>query len=282
MGDYKIMDIDDVLTKMSTEVEKSKSYLKGIFNKETVELKEAFQDALSEERIIELALVKIGKRYGMDKSSVAGLYTDLEEVDDIIIEETIDELDEVINEDDLVTTIDDMECAILSESSLSKDWTDEEEIEDVKEDIGRQAWRSFMKTVVEPVKPTGEYERTPSLIIEIGATYTLKVDTTEPPYEHEFDGTYGLYTKWAFKVTLVKVSDEELYGTHYKKGEFEGQPAYVNGNRYTLWLDEKAKNHFGMFWKKLTTDGLPDNRVFTFKHSKKGKYNDFKFGLPKR
>ena len=260
------MDIDNVLEKMSTEVEKSKSYLKGIFNKETVELKEAFQDALSEERIIELALVKIGKRYGMDKTSVAELYIDLTEIDDvdIIIDDIVEELDDIVEED----------------GGYKKDFISAEE--EVEEDFGRQAWRSFMKTVVEPVKPTGEYERTPSLIIEIGATYTLKVDTTEPPYEHEFDGTYGLYTKWAFKVTLVKVSDEELYGTHYKKGEFEGQPAYVNGNRYTLWLDEKAKNHFGMFWKKLTTDGLPDNRIFTFKHSKKGKYNDFKFGLPKR
>lgn len=256
------MDIDDVLTKMSAIVEKDKKYLKGIFNKEKAELKEAFQDALTDERIIELSLVKIGKRYGMDKASVTELYED-------DIEEEIDEegLDDIIEDDEEIF-----------DEGMEDTLPDDE----VKEDFGRQTWRSFMNTVVEPVKIKTDYERNPSLIIEIGNTYTLKLDTSEPPYEHEFDGTYGLYTKWAFKVTLVKVSDEEAYSMHYKKGDFEGQPAFVDGNRYTLWLDEKGKNSFGMFWKKLTTDGLPDSRAFTFKHSKSGKYNVFKFGLPKR
>jgi len=96
------------------------------------------------------------------------------------------------------------------------------------------------------------------------------------------DGKYGPYTVWAFKITLVKLSDADLYDKVYEKGDFEGELAYVDGKDYTLWLNAKAREQFGLFWSKLTADGLPDDRVFKYKFSKSGKYNKYTFGLPKR
>ena len=116
---------------------------------------------------------------------------------------------------------------------------------------------------------TDDYEKIPSLNIEIGPTYYLKlIEPKKRPHAHEFDGTWGPYMKHAFDVILNKVSDGDLYDEVYDYGDFKGQKAFVDGQKYTLWLDDKAAGMFKMFWKKHTETGMPDDRDFTFKKGK--------------
>lgn len=270
------MNIDLVLEKISDKVEKDKKYLKGLYNKEKAELIENFGSALTEERMDSLSLIRVGKKYGMTKADV-----------DAIIEEDV-EFDGSESNDEIADYLDNIEeeedTFIADEIEVDKDESTKGYIElDDDDDLPDEgnAWKRFLDTVPVPEFKTKEYVRTPSIIIEIGPTYYFKLVLGEEPHPHEFEGKYGTYTRTAFKVDLVKVSDEDLYSVKYERGDFEGELAFVNGKRYTLWLDEKAVGFFKLFWKKLTVDGLPDDRTFTFKKSKKGNYNVWKFGLPK-
>ena len=246
------MNSDDILDGLSEKVGKDKKYLKGLFNKELELLNEQFGTSLTKDKLDMLSLIRVGKKYDIDKLGI----------------------------EEIIRAISDMN------KLFDMDDEDEEKIEKIKEEVimeenDRSALKDFMEAIPEPVV-SEEYERVPSLIIELGATYYLKmIDLINPPHEHEFDGKYGPYTKWAFKIQLVKVSDEDLYDNVYERGFFKDKPAYVDGANYTLWLDDKARRYFGAFWTKLTPDGMYDDRIFTFKQTRK-KYNIFKFALPKK
>jgi len=246
---------------MSVIVEKDKKYLKGLYTKGSKELTEQFGDAITEDRIMLLALAKVGKQYGMTQSDV-------------------DKLVSGNDEDDF-----DFEDEDLLESDESK-LTIYDDIDDVPAPVvsGSSSWDDLMARTPDPMakaKENSKYEKNPSMIIELGPTYYLKVDLTELPFTKEFEGTYGPYTKTAVKVFLQKVSDEDAYEMKYTKGDFAGELAYVNGDRYTLWMDEKCMGFFKLFWFKHRGVPTPDNRIFTFKHTKKGKFNVWLFGLPK-
>lgn len=274
------MDIDNVLDKLSGKTDKAKTYLKGLFNKEKAGLEEQFGDALDEERINILSLIRVGQKYNVDKATIDSMIADSEgdPRDEDYYEEQVEEIM------DKLTASDDLEDLIIEEDEMKK--SSEVRMIDIPASgkINKDAWKEFMNTIEEPKYKSGDYIKTPSLIIELGATYYLKMGKEtlkNGPYEHELEGKYGAYTKWAFKVQLIKVSDEELYGMKYEWGDYIGEIAYVDGQTYTLWLDKKAKDEYGTFWKKLTDDGFPDDRIFTFKHTKKGNYNVFRFALPK-
>jgi len=283
-GKYMI-NITKVLTEVSGKVDKNQKYLKGLFNKEKQGLIEQFGESLDDDILDRLSLMRVGKRYNLTKDTI-----------DIFIVNSMSDEDVIIPEDgeDIITTDDD-EDAIITDDEEDIDTILEGVVEekkaivnlverDIEEkgEISEAVWGNFMESIPEPETIITEYERTPSLIVELGATYHLKMDLTEHPFEHECDGQFGPYMKTAFKVFFDKVSDEELYDMKYKYGDYEGEPAYTKGRKYTLWLDDKAKGLWAQFWKRLNSNGLPDNRMFTFKHTKKGIYNDFRFGLPKK
>lgn len=263
------MDIDEILGNMSTMVEKDKKYLKGLYNKGKEELSEQFGDAISEERTMVLALTKVGKQYNMSKTEIDALVSGEEpEEEDFDLEFDDDE-------ETIVGMTDDGE-EILESIKIYDD------IDDVPKPSGN-SWAEIMANVPDPFPDSKDvdYEKTPSLIVELGPTYYLKVDLTSDPYPHEFDGKYGTYTKTAIKVFLQKVSDTDLYKVRYTKGDFAGKLAFVDGKKYTLWMDEKCLGMFKMFCMKHRGVPVPDASEFTFRYTKKANYNVWQFGKPK-
>jgi len=256
--EVKIMELNEILKDMSKIVDKDSKYLKGLYTKSKNELTEQFGEAITDDRIMSLALSKVGKQYGMAQGDVDRLINGDEEEDDL------DFLDDD-KDDDGLTIYDD--------------------VEDVPKPTGASGnfgWESVMQNVADPtIKRKGEFVKTPSLILELGPTYYLKVDMSEDVYQHSGEGKYGPYTSTAVKVFLIKLSDSDMYDMKYTKGDFAGQPAFVNGNRYTFWMYEKALGFFKLFWMKHTGMPIPDDRIFTFKHTKKAGKNVFQFGLPK-
>lgn len=255
------MDIDEILESMSTAVDKDKKYLKGLFTKSKNELVEQFGEAIPEDRLMQLTLSKIGKQYGLSQPAIDKLINgDEEEDDDFSFDDDSIDIEDDSDDDGIITY-------------------------DSTDDVPKpsSAWAEVMSKVPDPFanaeKPN--FERTPSLLVELGPTYYLKVDLTEDPHVHEFEGKYGAYEKTAIKVYLQKVSDTDLYAVKYNKGDFAGQLAFVDGKKYTLWMDDKCMGFFKMFWMKHRGIPEPDDRMFTFKHTKKGNYNVWQFGLPK-
>jgi hypothetical protein len=273
------MDIDKILEKISIRCDKDKKYLKGLYNKAKKDLEEQFGDALNEDRIDMLSLIRIGKQYDITKDQIDEFVKDNTEKTVKVLDDDGDVVDDITLDDALDDLFDDDTSASL------RNEIDDMGFETKKSNsVASASWKDFMDDTPEPSAiQTTDYERTPSLIVEIGCTYYIKMnDLDNPPYEHEFDGKWGPYTKWAFKIKLVKISDEDLYDKEYEYGEFKGKKAYVDGQNYTLWLNLRGRSQFGAFWKKLTSDGLPDGRTFTFKHTKPSGKNDFKFALPKK
>lgn len=258
------MDLDNILDKLSTKVDKAKTYLKGLYNKEKADLTDQFGDAIDDNRIMMLSLLRIGKKYGLDKSDVDKLTND-DDFDDIP-SITDDSIDDLIDDDDYTDMSDTEEINIETPANKSGN---------------NDGWKKFLATIPDPMdKANIKYERTPSLIKELGATYYLKLtDPSKEPYTHEFTGKYGTYDMHAVKVTLVKVSDEDLYDVFYKDGDFKGQKAFQNDKNYTLWLDDKAMGFFKYFLNKHFDDIISENVVFTFKWTKKGNYNVWTFKL---
>jgi len=257
---YNIMELKEILGSMSKIVDKDSKYLKGLYTKSKNELTGQFGEAITDDRIMSLALAKVGKQYGMTQGDVDRLINGDEEEDDL----------DFLNEEE------DNDMKIYdSIDEVEKDY------KPVKES-GSFGWETVMENVPDPtIMRKGEFIKTPSLILELGPTYYLKVDLSEDVYQHSGEGKYGPYTSTAVKVFLIKLSDSDMYDMKYTKGDFAGQPAFVNGNRYTFWMYEKALGYFKLFWMKHTGMPVPDNRIFTFKHTKKAGKNVFQFGLPK-
>lgn len=261
------MNLENSISKLSTEIDKSETYLKGLHTQEKNKLSEQFGDALPDSRIDELAFSKIAKKYEVDKNKINELINGDELTEEEYSEE--ENIDDLLDDDeDTLIEIDDVD-----------DLEDPPEKE--TREAGFKSWKEAFKGIPEPKtfkKNDGEYEKTPSLIVEIGPTYHLKVKTDEDVYTGEFEGKYGKYNRTAFKVELVKVSDSALYDMKYTKGDFKGQPAFKNGRTYTIWMDDKCFGHFKMFWIKVRGEPVPDDRVFTFRKSKQGNYNVWTFG----
>lgn len=256
------MDIDEILNKMSDIVEKDKKYLKGLYTKGLKELTEQFGNTLDKERISTLTLTKIGKQYNMTKDEVDKLvYGDIDSV--------------IVDDDD--------DLSFLEDDNEDEGVKIYDDVDDVPKPTVN-SWDDYMEKVPDPLakaRENSKYERTPSLIVELGPTYYLRTDISETPFDHEFEGKYGPYINTAIKVWMDKVSDTDLYDVKYTKGDFAGKPAFVNGQKYTLWMDEKCMGFFKLFWMKHRGVPVPDDRVFTFKHTKKGNYNVWQFGIPK-
>lgn len=259
------MELNEILKDMSKIVDKDSKYLKGLYTKNKNELTGQFGEAITDDRIMSLALAKVGKQYGMTQGDVDRLINGDEDEDDL----------------DFLDDDDENQLEYADESKL----TIYDDVDDVPKPMGASGnfgWESVMEKVADPtIKKKGEYEKTPSLIIELGPTYYLKVDMSEDVYQHSGEGKYGPYTSTAVKVFLIKLSDSDMYDMKYTKGDFAGQPAFVDGNRYTFWMYEKALGFFKLFWMKHTGLPIPDDRIFTFKHTKKAGKNVFQFGLPK-
>lgn len=280
------MDVDKILEKISVKIDKDKKYLKGLYNKAKKDLEDQFGDALNEDRLSMLSLIRVGKGYGIDKEQIDSMIADNVLEEDGFFVGTVDSLPEdVLDEVDDIIVVDDDEIEQRKAGIVDYE-VDDMGFELEKEPVEvapSDSWKDFMDDIPEPTVYTDDFERMPSLIIDLGCTYYLKMtDLENAPHEHEFDGTWGPYTKWAFKVKLIKISDSELYDKKYERGEFKDKLAYIDGQNYTMWLNEKERQYYAMFWKKLTANGLPDDRVFTYKKSKPGKYNVYKFALPKK
>ena len=252
---------------MEKKTDKSWTYLKGLFNAANTEYADQFGDALPDEQRMLLALNKVGKKYGLEKT----------------------DMDKLIASDKVTISAEDKQLAADIEEMFEADESTLEITDDPNHGVeipdgSPASWKRFLAAIPDPSKPKTEYKKTPSLIVNIGPTYYLKMtDPKSPPPEGiEFDGTYGKYTKYPFKVTLIKVSDEEMYGVVYKGGNFEGELAFVDGQEYTIWLDEKSVGYYKIFWLSVTDDGIPDDRIFTYKFSKKGKYNVYTYREAKK
>ncbi len=246
------MEIENVLNKLSEEVGKSPKYLKGLFNSSMKEYNDQFGDSLTDKSKNLMAITKIGKKYDLDKSVIEGLTTDVKDVEKL-------SADGDFSVDGFLAT------------------------DDPNFNPAENTWERFLSTIPDPTKPKTSYVKVPSLIIELGPTYYIKLtNPKEVPFSKEFEGHYGKYMRHAFKITFVKVSDEDMYEQKYEKGDFAGQPAFVDGNNYTLWLDDKSVGFFRIFWNQITDDGIPDDRVFTYKYTKKGNYNVYTYKLPKK
>ncbi|KKN04731.1 hypothetical protein LCGC14_1094400 [marine sediment metagenome] len=270
------MELNKILDDMSNEVGRNATYLKGLYNKNISELSEQFADTLTEDRLMVLALTKIGKKYGMSNSAIGITINGEPEPEDLEFLEDDTELDGLLDEA-MQATIDEIEA---EPEVMINIYDDADDLPNPTENT----WDSVMADVADPLakaKEGGKFEKTPSLIIEIGPTYYLKVDLSEPPFPYPSEGKYGPQVNTVFKVWLQKVSDTDLYSVKYKKGDFAGQLAFVDGKRYSLWMDEKCIGYFKLFWMRHRGLPTPDDRIFTFKHSKKGIYNVWQFGIPK-
>ena len=257
-----MIDINKTLQEMEKKTEKSWTYLKGLFNAANSEYAETFGDSLPDENRIALSLNKVGKKYGLEK----------EDMEELIISE-----EGIVSVEDKQLAEDIEEMFEAEESTL--EITDDPNHGDGSPD----AWRRFLAAIPNPTKPKTDYKKTPSLIVNIGPTYYLKMTDpkTPPPEGIEFDGTYGKYIKYPLKVTLIKISDEEMYDVIYKGGNFEGELAFVDGQDYTIWLDEKSIGFYKLFWLSVN-DRVPDDRIFTYKIDKKGKYNVYTYKEAKK
>lgn len=106
-------------------------------------------------------------------------------------------------------------------------------------------------------------------------------DPNKEPFSMEKEGKWGPYTKHALKVTLLGVNDEDLLNKLFEYGEEKGALAYTIGRNYTLWIYQSSMEYMKAFWAQLTDDGLPDGRSFSYKETKKGKKNVYIYGESK-
>ena len=246
------MNIDLVLENISTVSDKDIKYIKGLYTQEKNKLTEQFGESISDERKSSIALIKIGKKYDIEKSNIDEW---MKSKDEMLYDDTINLDDDILDlEGDIVT----------EEDQVGNDFDSDD----------------FFAGVPDPIfkkNDSVKYEKTPPLSIEIGATYYLKMADFNKPPAITLDGKYGPYIKYPLKVFLVKVTDEELYNEKFNEGAFKGEKKYINGNKYTFWIDEKAFGFMKLFWKKITNDGNPDDRTFRYKFVKKGNYNVYKF-----
>lgn len=254
------MDIETAITTISEKIDKSEKYLKGLFTQEKNILNEQFGDSIPDDRKDSLAILKVAKKYGLNKS-------DLENK----------------KEDDIMEEVEKFEDLDIEDPPLSFNDEEDDEEEEEKVEDDPQSWKEVFKKVPNPFKDVEtQFEKLPYLDIVIGPTYFLKL--VDPPNNVprviEFEGKFGIQNRYPIKVALKKISDTEIYSETYTKGDFTGLPKYVDGQKYTLWLDEKAMGFFKLFWEKLTSDGKPDTRIFAYKKSKKGRFNVYKFSLP--
>jgi hypothetical protein len=192
-------------------------------------------------------------------------------------EDEAEELDDMFEDDDI-----DMGDVVEDDDDMGVDT--EKKVSDDLPDSVSDGWARVMANVPDPLakaKENSQYENVPTLIVEFGPTYYLSIDLTDEPHTREFEGKYGTYESTAMKVFLEKVSDDELYDLIFDKGDYAGELRYINGKKYTLWLDEKAMGFFKLFWMKHRGVPVPDDRTFTYRKSKSGKYNNHTFKLPK-
>ena len=262
------MNLNKILKEMGSRTDKSWTYLKGIFNTANSEYHDQFGDALADDKKMIMALIKVGKKYDLDRTDVEKIINNnivkVSEEDKKLAGEIEDMF---VDEEDTLTITDDPNHGEVDVSSGSP-----------------SAWKRFLKAIPDPEVPFTEFEKTPSLIVEIGPTFYLKMVDLEngPPDPVEMTGQWGPYDMYPFKVIFLKVSDEDLYDVQYKSGNFKGEDAYIKKRKYTFWINEKSLRQFRLFWEQITKDGVPDDRVFTYKFGKKGKYNVYTYGLPKK
>ena len=225
---------------------------KDVLDKTINDLTEQFGDALTDERKMSMAILKLSKKYNTknnknnkeEKSMAKPKKDDSKDLIELEVPESIG---------------------------------DEKPRKSVDSDWGR-----FLSTIPPPSESEVEYEKTPSFEIELGATYHFRLtDPSKAPYSHEMDGKWGPYVKHAVKVTLLGVNDEDLLEKVFDYGDEKGELAYTIGRNYTLWITQNSMEYMAVFWSQVTDDGLPDNRAFTYKHTKKGKKNLFIYGESK-
>lgn len=237
---------------LSVKSGKMPSYIKGLFTKHKNLLDEKFDDSLPEEKKVVMALKKIAKQYNLE----------------------IKEVEKCMSEEDLENEY------LMGEGEAEANQIEESEY---VEEEGEDAWKRWRSTIPDPIKKGKDFVKLPALIIEIGPTYTMKLMNPKlAPFSKEFDGQYGKYTKHAIKVTLLNISDKAMYDMKYTKGDMTGKPAFVDGADYTLWMDDKCAGFYNIFWRKMVGDGMPDDRPFTYKFKKNGKYNVYEFKEAKK
>lgn len=127
---------------------------------------------------------------------------------------------------------------------------------------------------IEKTIPETNYKKRPSLIVQDGARYRMKLlDPTKIPFEYD----NGEYTSYVFDIELISVEPEYMYDEVYEKGDKKGDKLYTNGEEYSLWLWEKPFWSFVDFWETLTDDDNPDDREFIYYKKSKGNTKDFIF-----
>jgi len=252
---------------------KNISSLKRVYNEARAnkEEKGITKESIGEVNMVKISLYDVAQKYDMKQDTL----------DDIVLDH-IDDLEDVMPDEDIEfdNAIKQAEEAIIEE----RENNNEEEDED-------SSWKSIFKTVKKkkkrPTNEDGEYENDPSLTIIDRITYRLKLaDPSEDPYKHNGTNKWNgqEYTSFLLKVKLLGISDETLYEDVFESGDNKGDPLYIKGTVYALWLN--AERGMPEFIEIFENIGLkkPDGRVFYLKRfkktSKKGrKYNVFKFAV---
>jgi len=173
---------------------------------------------------------------------------------------------------------------LLFEELDDDDAEEDDEVEFVKPESPKS--KGIFSSLREKI-PKKLFESRPSLIIQYGARYTISLDNPEKPPREWVDNKRGL-VYYIFDVTLHKVTPKEMYEDIFDVGDHKGEPMYVDGEKYSLWLylnEERGSGpmpNFLDFWERVTDDGEADNRKFIYykkqKKSEKGtKYTDHIF-----
>ena len=168
---------------------------------------------------------------------------------------------------------------IILASKIEKELEEEEKNnnevikKDMPENTGSE-WKDFVDKQERPKSSKGNYKKLKSLVKQYGIRYTLQIlDPNKVPYKHD----HGEYNSYKFEVKLLGIEPEYKLDEVYSKGDNKGEPMYVIGDEYALWLHDKEFWAFVDFWERVTTDGEMDTREFTYEKIDRGKYTDYIF-----
>ena len=129
------MELNEILKDMSKIVDKDSKYLKGLYTKSKNELTGQFGEAISDTRIMSLALAKVGKQYGMTQGDVDKLINGDEDEDDL------DFLDDEKDDDGLTIYDDEGWIRYRYASRTEFSYADGQQRVDTKQNIDRIFYR---------------------------------------------------------------------------------------------------------------------------------------------
>ena len=236
------MDIEAVIKHLSELSSKKEDEISKSFEAEFERKDEEFKTIdIPRDQITQMAFIVVGKQLNISEADMSSIFIAVE-----IEEDFQSEANNKVNE-----------VKIMDEKAPSK----------------AKSFKDFVKGVEKTI-PETNYKKRPSLIVQDGARYRMKLlDPSKIPFEYD----NGEYTSYVFDIELISVEPAYMYDEVYEKGDKKGDKLYVNGEEYSLWLWEKPFWAFVDFWETLTDDDNPDDREFIYYKKSRGNVKDFIF-----